>query len=234
MKIVLAFPGISHASALASKSLPDSEEFLEIPSFKATDSTLEVFRNELANIAFDDLWCIGIPHWPLLDGGFSGVAGPGLPSDELFVPDSIKSDMEELCGNYDKWRPYPAEEPLSGYAIKMARKFSTKRGKAFEHIFKYCPFETILWVEHAAASMAHLDQKAASDVMDRVLSKALPIVRSRPAVDFVCFSPYGADGSDGFVVSNRLEASKLTDWGMMRSYIGRSKRPPSGAAQAIA
>lgn len=219
MNVLIAVPGLSLATMSKSKFLNGGSELLDIGSFEPTQRTLDVFPDEMKDISPPGFWSVGVPHWPLEENGTSGVAGPGLPQDELFVPESIAEDMEELAGTYDKWRPYPAQEPLSQYALKMARKFATKRGKFFEHIFKFVQWETIFWVEHAPASIAHLDQDSALAVSDRILGKALKIARRKPQATFVYFSPYGVGADPGFVVSNRLEPSSLRDWAGIRQYL---------------
>ena len=101
----------------------------------------------------------------------------------------------------------------------MARKFSTKRGKFFEHIFRYTKWETIFWVEHAPASMAHIDQEAALENSDRILGKALKVIRRKPQTTFVYFSPYGVGSDPGFVVSNRLDPNLINDWNGIRQFL---------------
>jgi len=219
MNVLIAIPGISHDLALKSRALTETGEFVEIGKFTPTLATLDVFPQEMHNLSVPGFWSIGIPHWPLEATGTHGVAGPGLPKEELFVPEEIKEDMEELCGAYDKWRPYPAEAPLTSYMTKIARKFSTKRGKAFEHIVQYVQWETIFWVEHAPTSLVHLDEEEALGIMDRLLFKAFGPIRSHASATFVCFSPYGLNGEPGFVISNRLEVSKVSNWNCIRKFL---------------
>lgn len=219
MNVLIAVPGISLATFQQSKWLNDGSELLEPAPFEVTSRTLDVFPQEMKNLMIPGFWGIGIPHWPLEANQTNGVAGPGLPKDELFVPNIIKADMEELAGSYDKWRPYPAEAPLSQYAIKMARRFSTKRGKFFEHIFRFCPWQTIFWVEHGPTSLATVDQEAAMENSERILGKALRVVRRRPETTFVYFSPYGIGSDPGFVVSNQLESKLLCNWENIRQYL---------------
>jgi len=219
INVLIAVPGISYASFIKSRFVNGDSEIIEAAEFSPTDRTLDVFPKEMKDLSPPGFWGIGIPHWPMVETMTNGVAGPGLPREELFVPEQIEEDMNELAGQYDKWRPYPAEAPLSQYACRMARKMTTKRCKFFDHIFNYTQWETIFWVEHAAASIAHLDQEAAMEISDRILGKSLKIVRKRPAATFVYFSPYGAGTDPGFVVSNRLDQKLLSDWNGIRQYL---------------
>lgn len=219
MNVLIAVPGISLEAARHSKFLNGGSELLDMGPFEPTQRTLDVFPIEMKGICPPSFWGIGIPHWPLEATATNGVAGPGLPAEELFVPEQIQEDMEELAGKYDKWRPYPAEAPITQYRKKIARKFSTKRGKFFEHIFRYVQWETIFWVEHAPASMAHVDQEAAMENSERILGKALRVTRRRPEATLVYFSPYGDGSSPGFVVSNRLAPDKVGNWKNIRRYL---------------
>lgn len=219
MNILIAVPGVSHSMFSGSKFLNGNSELLDPVEFKPTGRTLDVFPQEMKGMFVAGFWGIGIPHWPMAENGTHGVAGPGLPKEELYVPESIAEDMEEVSGKYDKWRPYPAQEPLSQYAEKMARKFSTKRGKFFEHIFRYTLWENIFWVEHAPASLAHVDRDAAMKNVDRILGKAMRVVRRKPAATFVFFSPYGPGEEPGFLVSSRLEPGAIVDWEGIRNYL---------------
>lgn len=219
MNILIAVPGVSYSAFLNSKFLSGNSELLEVGEFKPSGTTLDVFPQEMKGMFIPGFWSIGIPHWPMVENGTNGVAGPGLPREELFVPESIADDMQEVAGKYDKWRPYPAQDPLTQYAQKMARKMSTKRGKFFEHIFRYTQWQTIFWVEHAPASLSHLSGEAAMENVDRILGKSLRVVRRRPAASFVIFSPYGVGGDPGFVVSTKIEAAALGDWDGIRQYL---------------
>jgi hypothetical protein len=219
MNILIAVPGISYASFIQSRFVNGDSELLDVGKFNPTARTLDVFPQEMKNLFAPGFWSIGIPHWPMEQNGTNGVAGPGLPREELYYPPSIEEDMIELVGKYDKWRPYPAEDPISQYMNKMARKFATKRCKFFEHIFRYTNWETLFWVEHSPASLAHIDQKAAMEISDRVLGKALRVIRRNPKATFVYFSPYGDGEEPGFVVSNRLEPAKLENWEGIRLYL---------------
>lgn len=219
MRVLIAVPGLSFNTFKASKFLNGGSELLDPVEFAPAGSTLDVFPAEMKGLSPPGFWGIGIPHWPMEQTLTNGVAGPGQPTEELFVPEAIKEDMEELAGSYDKWRPYPATGPISEYEKKIARKFSTKRGKFFEHIFRYVQWETLFWVEHAPASLAHMDQEAALENSERILGKALRVVRRKPDVTFVYFSPYGMGSDPGFVVSNRLDAARLANWESIRSYL---------------
>jgi hypothetical protein len=217
MKILISVPGISFEMVQKSRAFTLGD-LVDWGKFEPTQSTLDVFPAEMKGLYVPGLWSVGIPHWPMAENGTNGIAGPGLPKDELYVPDSIKSDMEELCGRYDKWRPYPAES-ASPYTVKMARKFSTKRGKAFEHIARFMRWETLFWVEHAPASLAHVAQSEALSIMDRLLFKSLGAIRSRGGATFVFFSPYGLGGEAGFSVSNRLENRDICTWQGIRNFL---------------
>lgn len=219
MNVLIAVPGVSYSAFVQSRFVNGDSELLDVGKFDPTERTLDVFPKEMKGLMIPGFWSIGIPHWPMEENGTNGVAGPGLPKDELFVPESIEDDMVEVAGKYDKWRPYPAQPPLSQYATKMARKFSTKRGKFFEHIFRYVKWDTIFWVEHGPASLAHLDMDAAMENSDRILGKALRIIRRKPEVTLIYFSPYGVGSEEGFVVSNRLEPSSVKDWDGIRQYL---------------
>ncbi len=219
MNVLIAVPGISYASFIKSRFVNGDSEIVDVSEFTPTDRTLDVFPKEMKGISPPGFWGIGIPHWPMVENLTNGVAGPGLPKEELFVPESIEEDMQELAGQYDKWRPYPAIEPLSQYACKMARKMTTKRGKFFEHVLNFTLWETIFWVEHSAASIGHLDQDAAMEISDRIFGKSIKAVRKRPAATFVYFSPYGVGNDPGFVVSNRLDPKLLSNWDGIRQYL---------------
>lgn len=218
MNILIALPGVSYEMALKSKALAKGD-FVEIGKFEPTLDNLDVFPQEMKGVSPPGFWSIGIPHWPLEQTGTYGVAGPGLPAEELFYPKEIVEDMNELCGAYDKWRPYPAEEPVSQYMRKIARKFSTKRGKVFEHVVRFMQWETLFWVEHAPTSLAHVDEEGSLAIADRLLFKALGPVRSQAGATFVCFSPYGMGGQPGFVVSNRIEVSTICNWEGIRQFL---------------
>lgn len=221
MNVLISVPGISYSSFIQSRFVNGDSELIEVGEFEPTERTLDVFPQEMKGKGLEapGLWTIGVPHWPLGETSTFGVAGPGLPKDELFSPEQIMEDMEELAGSYDKWRPYPAEAPISNYAKRMARKFTTKRGKFFEHIYTYCPWTTIFWVEHSPASLAHIDQEAAVENSDRVLGKALKVIRRRAGTTFVYFSPYGVGTEPGFVVSNQLDPALLKDWNGIRRFL---------------
>lgn len=219
MNILISVPGVSYATFINSRFVNGDSELLEVAPFQPTLGTLDVFPQEMKGLVIPGFWGVGIPHWPMEANGTNGVAGPGLPKDELFVPESIREDMVEVAGKYDKWRPYPCEGEPTQYQRKMARKLSTKRGKFFEHVFLYTRWQTIFWVEHAPTSMAHVDQQAALELSDRILGKALRIIRRKPGATFVYFSPYGAKKEPGFAVSNRLDSERLADWEGIRDYL---------------
>jgi hypothetical protein len=218
MNILLSVPGISFEMAQKSEVFAAASDFFGLSSFQQSGITLDVFPKEMSGMFMPGLWGIGIPHWPMDANGTCGIAGPGLPKEELYVPKEIASDMSELCGTYDKWRPYPAQSP-SKYALKVARKFATKRGKAFEHIVRFTKWETLFWVEHAPASLAHVDEAAAIALMDRIMAKAFKVARMKPAATIMAFSPYGYSGQDGFSLSNKFEAGTICGWEDIRIFL---------------
>lgn len=216
MRILVSLPAISETMARQSKQLSDN--FLEIRPFKPTARTLDVFHSEMSGVKVKDFLGINVPHWSLEQKGCSGIAGPGLPSGELFFPDSLRDKFMPLVGSYDKWRPYPAEN-LTNYALKMASKFARKRRKMFEKAARDMSWDMLCYVEHSPASLAHLDQEAAMRIADGIVGATLGISGSMPFVSVVIFSPYGHDGGNGFVVANHLEASRLQEWNKIREFL---------------
>jgi hypothetical protein len=182
-------------------------------------STLDCFPKELGELRPKNAWGINIPHWPLEDTFVQGVAGPGMPHEELFNPPELKGRFQRLCGTYDKWRPYPAEAPLSSYNVDIAKRFCRKRCRMFQEVASKMDWDLLFYVEHSPASLAHLSEKIAMEIADVVVSKAIAVARSCPGASLVIFSPYGIGSAPGFAVSNAIDGGKLASWEGIRRYI---------------
>jgi hypothetical protein len=215
MRILVAVPAISLAM---SAKIPSLKSFLSIEKFTPTIDTLDVFPHEMGPPA-EGFWTINVPLWPMEATGTRGVAGPGLPHDELFFPKYLSKNFAPLCGKYDKWRPYPAKKPLSTYNVDMAQKFTKKRCKMFEKVVEDMPCDILFYVEQSPASIAHVNKSAAIDAAELVISSTMKVAARHPAYEFVIFSPYGIGSSPGFVVSRRMDAKLLTDWNELRKYL---------------
>jgi hypothetical protein len=216
MKILVAVPSISHEMA---QSISNLSHYLSIESFEKTQNTLDVFIDEMKDVAPENFWTLNVPHWPIEERGTKGVAGPGKPHQELFVPGYLQKTLAPLCGKYDKWRPYPAAKPLSPYSINMAKRFAKKRCKMFHKIVDDMPFETLFYVEHGPASLAHLSKKTAVEIANEVIAEANYAASKNPRYDIVIFSPYGVGNTPGFVVSKRMDAKLLSNWTAIRQYL---------------
>jgi hypothetical protein len=194
--------------------------FLDVSPFTRTYATLDVFHKEIGGTKpRNGTWGLNVPHWPLESNGANGVAGPGLPKGELFVPGRIRRRLEGIAGSYDKWRPYPAEDPLSSYAVRVARKFAQKRSKMLITISEDYPWDLIFYVEHAPASIAHLSSKRAMEVAEIPIRHAISVSKSWPNAMVVIFSPYGVGKKPGFVVSNALEGKDISTWEAVRMFL---------------
>lgn len=213
MKILVAIPAVSK-SILKHHYL---EYFVDSGPFLPTGRTLDVFSDELKGVEIPGLLGINVPHWSFdLRGGY-GVSGPG--SGKLWHPESVQEVLADMAGVYDKWRPYPAQSPLSRYNVDMARRFARKRSRMFVRAAEDMKWDTIFYVEHSSASIAHLDERRATAIALKVVKATTEVASSMPFVDVVVFSPYGIGRKDGFVVSNRIVASELGLWPKIRRYL---------------
>lgn len=220
MRMLVALPAISYKSASRMEVLKD---FLSIEVFEPTLTTLDVFPHEMKGISPPHFWSVNVPHWPMQASGTRGVAGPGKPADELFSPTYLQKTMAPICGKYDKWRPYPAEKPLSNYAVEMAERFSKKRCRMFDKIIDSdMPCETLFYAEHAPASLAHVSRRAARVSAEVIIDLVKGTAQRNPRWELVIFSPYGVGSKPGFVVSNRMDAKHLSNWTEIRKYLNGS------------
>lgn len=219
-RILVAIPALSFKSANESEVIRKLLDLVPpVGKFKPTQQTLDVFPKELSGLRPKKMWGINIPHWPLEETNCKGVAGPGLPGDELFRPPEIGKQLKRLCGEYDKWRPYPATPPISPYNIKIAKRFAKKRCRMFKEIADTQSWDTLFYVEHSPASLAHLDEDVALEIAENVIEEAVAVSRSWSNAFLVIFSPYGIGKQPGFVVSNIIEGSAITSWDGIRHYI---------------
>lgn len=218
MRILVSTPAISYADIVDNQII--RKFFVEdAVEFEPLNDTLDVFGKELSSVSPQNMFGINVPNFPLEARGVKGVAGPGKPQDELFYPPDLKRKLQSMCGKYDKWRPYPAEEPLSQYAMKMARRFTTKRCKMFEAASTKLSWDLLFYVEHSPASLAHLDKGCAMEIADKVFWQAVRTSCEWPSVPIVIFSPYGVGGVSGFSVSRNVGSAPMNDWGCIRRYV---------------
>jgi hypothetical protein len=217
LRILVALPSISFSSAKNDGVI--AGHFDDVVRFKFAGDTLDVFANELRDIAPSNLLCINVPHWPLGSKRSMGVAGPGSGNDELFVPATMKSILAPVAKTYDKWRPYPANGPLSNYVTKMARRFAKKRCRMLQRAVSKVSCKAVFYVEHSPMSIAHLDEEQSVMVSNDVVEASVAVWRDIPGADLVIFSPYGVGERDGFVVSNRLDPNNLSEWEGIRKYL---------------
>jgi hypothetical protein len=180
---------------------------------------MDVYFDDVESMT-DDTWVVNLPYIPLESNGLKGIAGPSKGT-ELFVPPELQKELK--LGTYDKYRPYPAEES-SDYVRKMALKFTNKRIKAFEKIAKNKPWSRLIYFEHSAASIAHVNEEVAIQVAEKIFASIQKLSSELPSSDYIMVSPYGHDQSDGFVTSNRITPSMIGSWEHIRSYLnGRGK-----------
>lgn len=217
MDIIISLPGISLSAA--PKAIDGLDDFLEIGRFEPSIRNLDAYSFELKDVKQRNLWGVNIPHWPLESTLTNGLAGPGLPLDELVEPKALEEEILPLVGKYDKWRPYPATGADDAYAKKIAKRFSVKRGKVFEFIVRWVNWDTILYVDHSTACLASVDMPSAIEIANAIVIKAMRAVRHRPRSTCVVFSPYGPGKEPGFVVSNKLDVSKIGDWEGIRRFM---------------
>jgi hypothetical protein len=216
-RILVSIPAVS----LSDIELPRG--FVTEPcSFPSGTRNLDVFKHELEGVSPDGAWMLNVPNFPLEERGATGVAGPGHPSSELFVPPELEESLSDVAGKYDKWRPYPASS-ASNYAKKMALRFARKRCKVFLHAARQMEWEVLFYVEHSPASIAHLDRDAAAKAAQIVVSSVDKAMADLPGVPLVLFSPYGAGEDDGFVVSNRVEDKN--SWVFIREFLNGEWEP---------
>lgn len=217
MRILVAIPAVSAKMAKRCRSLIQYPDILPFESEGAR--TLDVFSTQLAGLSPDKFFGINVPHWPLEERGHRGVAGPGLPADELFYPPDLKQKLWTQSRKYDKWRPYPAEPPLSKYNVDMARKYAGKRTRIFSKVANDMRWEMLFYVEHSPASLAHLCQDTAQELSDVICEKVIEVSASMPYAKLAIFSPYGPGRQSGFVVSNGIDSKKLCNWEGIRKYL---------------
>lgn len=217
MRILVSIPAVSHKMA---KRCDGLFPFHNIESFYPKKlQNLDIFADEFADVRPEKFFGINVPHWPLREREGRGVAGPGLPTEELFHPPSLRGRLFDQARTYDKWRPYPAQRPLSSYNVSMARKYAGKRCRMFAKVAEDMRWENLVYVEHSPASLAHLSRKEARDIADRVIRLAVEVGGGMPYADLVIFSPYGIGGDPGFVVSNRIDPKRLRSWGHIKEYL---------------
>jgi len=212
MRILVSIPGISFKDTIDNSSL--FKNFVQEPiPFSPSTHNLDSFSCLGENIPLK-LFGINIPHL-ILTGNAIGVAGPGYPKDELFVPPSLKEKLISVCGVYDKWRPYPAQA-VTNYTFSMAHKFAKKRGKIFSFASNNASWEVLFYVEHAPSSLIHLDRKAALTIAETTIHHAVQAIIDWPGVSVVLFSPYGYQCEDGFICSNCIDCHGLDNWNKLK------------------
>lgn len=217
-KILVAAPAISFSNASKLEIMKEGE-WLTFNRFAPTERNLSCFKSEIKEFP-QNSWLVNVPGIPLVESGLKGVAGPGLPKDELFVPEAISERLSSIVGQYDKWRPYPAEKPLTPYAIEMALKFTKKRCKLLREIHDSQVWEFLFYVEHATASLAHLSEPEALVIFKHVVEAAIDASKAWSSCPIVVFSPYGAKSKPGFIASNiELGTKEKATWDIIRSYV---------------
>lgn len=218
MRILVSIPSIPYEDVVGLEIVRNT--FVNDPlQFEPPQSTtLDEFSRGLAGLKPSRMLGINIPNFPLEANACTGVAGPGKPHDELFCPPELRRKMSNLCGKYDKWRPYPAEEPLSSYAKKMATRFTNKRCRMFEYASRKLSWDLLFYVEHAPASVAHLDRGLAIEVANRVFQQVARTSAEWPSVPMVVFSPYGLHGEPGFSVYKNV-VDPVHNWDHVRGYV---------------
>lgn len=224
MKIIISLPGISYSAAKDS-FLSKIPEFIDISSFEPTVKNLDVYKEELSQVKFKNLWGINIPNWPLAGTLTSGLAGPGEPADELLHPKDLEKEVFPLLGKYDKWRPYPSSnnEESSSYENKLAKRFSVKRERVFEFIARWMEWEEIIYVDHSTAAFASTQMTSSLEVAEIIIKKAMRSVRHRPGCSCFIFSPYGPGDEPGFILSNKIESSNVSNWMKLRSFLNEQE-----------
>lgn len=217
-KILVSVPAISFKNASTLQQMID-KQWLTFNRFTPETRNLSSFSSELTEFPKNSVF-VNVPGVPLEKNGLRGVAGPGLPKEELFVPEALAPRLEHVAGQYDKWRPYPAEKPLTPYAIQMANRITKKRCKLLKELYDKQAWEFIFYVEHSTASLAHLDELEAILVCETVVEAALKASRTWSSCPLVIFSPYGPKNQSGFLASNILfESQENSNWDTIRSYI---------------
>lgn len=216
MRILVSIPSLSHKMARKCDALYPFHDI--VPFEPVAPRNLDVFAQELKGLRPPGFFGINVPNWPLREYGGQGVAGPGLPTDELFYPASIRKVLISRAGVYDKWRPYPAQRPLSDYNVNMAMRYARKRVRMFEKAAEDLRWETLVYVEHSPASLAHLSRKKAEEIADKVMRTSVKVCYSMHYADAVLFSPYGVGGEPGFVVSSG-DPEKVKTWEGIRAFL---------------
>lgn len=221
MRILVSTPAICLANVV---DLPVIKNlFVDDPvEFESAEQTLDSFKSGLEGVKPKNMWGLNVPNFPLELNGAKGVAGPGKPQEELFYPPELKRKLQPLCGKYDKWRPYPADKPLSEYAMKMAKRFTNKRCRMFDFASRKLSWDLLFYVEHSQASLAHLDSDLAVEIAEKVFEQLARTCSEWPSVPVVLFSPYGTKGRPGFVVSKNI-VGPMNNWEHIRSYVNRTR-----------
>lgn len=214
MRILVSVPSLSFDDI---KDKDFLKSFVQDPlPFSPSSHNLDCFMELSKEECPLKLFAINVPHLALT-GHAIGVSGPNNLQNELFVPLSLREKMVRLCGHYDKWRPYPAEK-LTNYAISMAWKFAKKRCKMFTEASNKASWDVLCYVDHSPASLIHLDRKEALRAAEIIINATIQAISDWPSIPVVLFSPYGYPKADGFVCSNIVDASKLTNWKGIKNY----------------
>lgn len=213
MRILVSVPSISFDD-VKDKYLKD---FVQDPlPFSPSCHTLDCFRELSQDECPLKLFAINIPHMPLT-GHAIGVSGPNNTKEELFVPLSLREKMINLCGHYDKWRPYPARV-LNNYSINIAKRFAKKRCKMFDAASNKASWEVLCYVDHSPASLMHLSRQEALNVSEIIIKNTVKAISDWTTVPLVLFSPYGYPDKSGFVCSNIVNTANLIDWKGIKNY----------------
>lgn len=214
MRILVSVPAISFEDIIGQEGI---DRFTQDPvPFSPSSYDLDCYTAFTEEEAPIKLFGINIPHLTL-DGHAIGIAGPNKPKNELFVPLSLKEKMSKICGKYDKWRPYPAQIS-SNYAINIARRFTNKRCKMFTEASNHASWDILCYVEHAPASLAHVDKEAAKFIAKIVINRTVQAISDWQGISVVLFSPYGHNKKEGFVCSNIIDCNKLNNWKGIKDY----------------
>ena len=224
MRILVSVPAVSYEDVRGSELF---DRFLFESAFEPSGPhNLDVFSSHTSDLRSSDFGGdflgLNIPSWDFESQGGEGVLGPGIGGKDLvFWPDSMEKRLKKVCAKYDRWRPYPAEPPLSSYNISMANRFCRKRLRMFDRLAgdRGLPYELLMYVEHSPASLVHLDRLVSTKICTDVLSGVLSTSRSIPHADVVIFSPYGFGGEAGFVLSNTTETTTLSIWAGILDYM---------------
>lgn len=177
--------------------------------------SLDCFK-ELEPAIGEGTFCVNVPNVCIAKCNARGISGPSSGS-ELFIPARLEGELS--LGSYDRWRPYPADN-LTTYVVKMARKMTNKRLRAFKKIASEKPWYSLVYVDHSAASLCHLDRKEAAGLARRVFDVLEQVSCELPSMSYVFFSPYGLAEEPGFVLTNMSDESKFEKWEDIRRFLG--------------